>query len=285
MSIRRCAIVSTIVFVLIVLVSCGPKKSADTLLAEVDGEQLYLSEIYFPENMSPEDSVSFLKNMVQSWVVEQLMYLDASSKLSEQQMQEIEKQMEHARKLMVISALEENLVADSMKIMVSDEEINKYYRENPDEFLLKENIVKMLYLKLNKTGTDLTKIRTLLKSDNSSDKAELASIAREKALNYFLEDNVWLYFNDILKEIPIKAENQADFLKANTFYEVANDSVIYLMRFKGYMLSESPAPLVLVRDRIESVLIARKKNMLLDDYRNKMYENALKEKKVTLHID
>ncbi|KAF5034594.1 hypothetical protein DSECCO2_594470 [anaerobic digester metagenome] len=285
MIIRRCSIFSAIGFVLIVLVSCGPKKSADTLLAEVDDEQLYLSEIYFPENMSPEDSVSFLKNMVQSWVVEQLMYLDASSKLSEQQMQEIEKQMEHARKLMVISALEENLVADSMKIMVSDEEINKYYRENPDEFLLKENIVKMLYLKLNKTGTDLTKIRTLLKSDNSSDKAELASIAREKALNYFLEDNVWLYFNDILKEIPIKAENQADFLKANTFYEVANDSVIYLMRFKGYMLSESPAPLVIVRDRIESVLIARKKNMLLDDYRNKMYENALKEKKVTLHID
>ena len=285
MIIRRCSIFAVIGFVLIMLVSCGPKESSDTLLAEVDDEQLYLSEIYFPENMSAEDSVSFLKNMVQSWVVEQLMYLDASSKLSEQEMQEIEKQMEHARKLMVISALEENLVSDSMKIMVSDEEINKYYRENPDEFLLKENIVKVLYLKLKKTGTDLAKIRTLLKSDNSSDKAELAAIARDKALNYFLEDNVWLYFNDILKEIPIKAENQADFLKSNTFYEVSNDSVIYLMRFKGYMLSESPAPLVLVRDRIESVLIARKKNMLLDDYRNKMYENALKEKKVTLHID
>jgi len=285
MIILRCTIFSAIGFALIMLVSCGPKKSSDNLLAEVDGEQLYLSEIYFPENMSPEDSVSFLKNMVQSWVVEQLMYLDASSKLSEQEMLEIENQMEHARKLMVISALEENLVADSMKIMVSDEEINKYYRKNPDEFLLKENIVKVLYLKLNKKGTDVAKIRTLLKSDNYSDKSELASIAREKALNYFLEDNVWLYFNDILKEIPIKAENQADFLKTNTFYEVSNDSVIYLMRFKGYMLSESPAPLALVRDRIESVLIARKKNMLLDDYRNKMYENALKEKKVTLHID
>ena len=285
MIIRCCSIISAIGFVLVMLVSCGPKKNSDTLLAEVDNEQLYLSEIYFPENMSPEDSVSFLKNMVQSWVVEQLMYLDASSKLDEQEMLKIEKQIEHARKLMVISALEEKLVSDSMKIMVSDEEINKYYNENPNEFLLKENIVKMLYLKLKKKGTDLAKIRTLLKSDNSSDKAELASIARDKALNYFLEDNVWLYFNDILKEIPIKAENQVNFLKSNTFYEVSNDSVIYLIRFKGYMLSESPAPLILVRDRIKSVLIARKKNMLLNDYRNKMYENALKEKKVTLHID
>ncbi|HBG71523.1 MAG: hypothetical protein A2W93_05915 [Bacteroidetes bacterium GWF2_43_63] len=270
---------------LIMLVSCGRKDSSDTLLAEVENERLYLSEILIPENLSPEDSVSFLKNMVQSWIVEQLMYLDASSKLSEQEMQKIEKRMEHARKLMVISALEENLVSDSIKITVSAEEIQKYYRENPDEFQLKENIVKVMYLKLKKAETDVAKFRSLLKSDNTSGKAELAAMAREKALNYFLEDNVWLYFNDILKEIPIKAENQADFLKSNTFYEVSNDSVIYLVRFNGYMLSESSAPLILVRDRIESVLIARKKNMLLNDYRNKMYENALKEKKVTLHID
>ncbi|HPE99076.1 MAG TPA: hypothetical protein PKY63_00285 [Bacteroidales bacterium] len=281
----RCQILSVVGLSLLFMFACNRKQSSDTLLAEVDHEQLYISDIYFPENISAEDSVSFLKNMVQSWIVEQLMYIEANTKLCEQEMDEIEKQMERAKKLMIISALEEKLVSDSLKIMVSDEEINKYYRENQDEFLLKENIVKVQYLKLQKEATDIAKIKTLLKSDNAVEKAELMSIAREKALNYFLEDNVWLYFNDILKEIPIKAENQAEFLKTNTFYELSNDSVVYLMRFKGYMLTESPAPLVLVRDRIESVLIARKKNILLDDYRNKLYENALKEKKVTLHID
>ena len=51
------------------------------------------------------------------------------------------------------------------------------------------------------------------------------------------------------------------------------------------MLTDSPAPLVLVRDNIKSILIVRKKNTLINDYRNKLYENALKDKKVTLYIN
>lgn len=282
---HRCSFFAVVSLSMMMMISCGRNDSSDTLLAEVENEHLYLSEISIPENLSAEDSVSFLKNMVQNWVFEQLMYLDASSKLSEQEMMKIEKQLKNARKLMFIAALEENIVSDSIKISVDAAEIQKYYSLNPDEFLLKENIVKVTYLKLKKAGSDVAKFKSLLKSDNPTDKTELTAYARENALNYFLEDNVWLYFNDILKEIPIKAENQTDFLKNNTFYEVSNDSVIYLVRFNDYMLSESSAPLTLVRDRIESVLIARKKNMLLNDYRNKMYENALKEKKVTLYID
>lgn len=269
----------------LLMISCGQQKSSDRLLAEVDGEKLYLSGISVPDNLTPDDSAAFVKNMVQTWVGQQLMYQDANAKLSDEAKAEIEQQIERTRKLMIISALEEQIVSDSVKLQVSSDEIQNYYREHPDEFLLKENIVKVNYLKLKKKGSDVARFKSLLQSDKQSDKTELASKAREEALNYFLEDNVWLYFNDILKEIPIKAENQEDFLKDNKFYELSNDSVAYLVRFNGYLLSESPAPLTLVKDRIESVLIARKKNMLLDDYRNKMYENALKEKKVTLYLD
>ncbi|MPM08638.1 hypothetical protein SDC9_54952 [bioreactor metagenome] len=278
---------SCIVFsaLVLLLISCGQQKSSDRLLAEVNGEKLYLSGISVPPGLSSEDSVAFVKNMVQTWVGQQLMYQDADSKLSDEAKAEIEQQIERTRKLMIISALEEQLVSDSVKMQISSDEIQNYYREHPDEFLLKENIVKVKYLKLKKKGSDVAKFKSLLQSDKLADQTELASKAREEALNYFLEDNVWMYFNDILKEIPIKAENQEDFLKSNKFYELSNDSIAYLVRFNGYLLSESPAPLTLVKDRIESVLIAKKKNMLLDDYRNKMYENALKEKKVTLYLD
>jgi hypothetical protein len=267
------------------LVSCGSKKSNDVLLAKIDKEQLFLSDIDMPKNLSPEDSLEYLKNATQRWIIDQLMYLDAKSNLSEDEMLKIDKQIENSRKLMIISSMEEKLVSDSSKIIVSEEEINKYYNEHSGEFLLKENIVKLLYLKLKKSEPDIAKIRTLVKSDNPSDRTELLAFARNKALNYFIEDNVWLYFNDILKEIPINVDNQSDFLKSTSFYETSNDSIIYLIRFKGHMLTDSPAPLVLVRDNIKSILIVRKKNTLINDYRNKLYENALKDKKVTLYIN
>ncbi len=282
---RRLILISLMGIVLLLNFSCGSKRKDDVLLAEVEGEKLYLSDIYFPAGLSEKDSVQFLKAMVNTWVMDQLMYQDASDKLSNDEIKAIEKKADQARKMMIISALEQKMFGESKNITVSAEEIQTYYKNNPDEFLLKENIVKVNYLKLRKKGTDSEKYKKLLMSDNSDDKTELASLAREKALNYFLEDNVWLYFNDILKEIPIKAENQDDFLKETGFHQIETDSVVYLVRFKDYMLTDSPAPLNLVKSRIQSVLEAKKKNQLLQDYRNKMYENALKEEKVTLHIN
>lgn len=271
--------------VLLLNFGCGNKNKDDVLLAEVDGEKLYVSDLYFPANLSKKDSVQFLKSMVDTWVMDQLMYQDASEKLSKEELEAIEKKAEQAKKMMIISALEQKMIGESKNILVSADEIQAYYKKNPDEFLLKENIVKVNYLKLRKKGSDSEKYKKLLLSDNTDDKTDLASLAREKALNYFLEDNVWLYFNDILKEIPIKAENQAEFLKSTSFHQIETDSVVYLVRFKEYMLSDSPAPLNLVKSRIQSVLEAKKKNQLLQDYRNKMYENALKEEKVSLHIN
>ncbi|PKP05108.1 MAG: hypothetical protein CVU11_01555 [Bacteroidetes bacterium HGW-Bacteroidetes-6] len=265
--------------------ACESNDKSNKLLAKVNGEKLYLSDIYFPENLNPEDSIAFLKNMIDSWIIQQLMYSESTSKLTSEQKDDIERKVETARRLLTVAAIEESIISDSSAVAVSEGEINTYYTNNPDEFLLHENIVKVMYLKLRKDQADASQMKTLLQSGKDDDRHQLNEMAKSNALNYYLEDNVWFYFNDILKEIPIQTTNQEDFLKNNKFYELVQDSVVYYVRFNGYLLSESPSPLVLVRDRIISILTAQKKNQLLNDYRNKIYENALKEKKITLYID
>ena len=143
----------------------------------------------------------------------------------------------------------------------------------------------MMYVKLDKKNSDLDGFRELLKNNTNENKAELLKKAQNESLNFFLEDNVWLYFNDILKEIPIKTENQEAFLKENKYFEVSTDSIVYLLVFKDYMLSNSPAPLVMVKDRIESIIFAMKKNNFLSVYRNKLYQEASKNKEIKIYID
>jgi uncharacterized lipoprotein YehR (DUF1307 family) len=285
MMLRKVFLPIVVLGILVIATACGNKEKNDTLLAQVNGEELYLSDIYFPANMSAEDSISFLHNMVNTWVIQQLMYSESSGKLTDEQKDEIEKKVENARKVLTIAAIEESVISDSTSVAVSDDEIARYYTSNPDEFLLQENIVKVMYVKLRSNQKEAAQMKTLLQSGKDNDRRQLTEMAKSSALNYFLEDNVWFYFNDILKEIPIKTSDQAEFLKINKFYELTQDSVVYYVRFNGYLLSESPSPLVLVRERIVSILTAQKKNQLLNDYRNKIYENALKEKKITLYLD
>lgn len=269
---------------LIWLAGCNNQRNNDILLAEVNGEKYYHSDIYFPQDMSPEDSVTFQKQMVDNWVRQQLMYMDAKDNLTSEQLNELERRAENARKMLIIAAMEENLVSDSSKISVTPAEAQKYYEENKNEFLLRENIVRVNYIRLKKSD-NIQQFRDLLKSDKADDHARLETLARNSAINYFLEDQVWLYFQDILKEIPIKAPDQEAFLNSASYHEITNDSVVYLVRFKDFKLVNSTAPFALVKDRIISLLIARKKNEILDAYRNNIYENALKEKKVTLYTD
>lgn len=273
------------VCILMFFYSCKSDSNSDKLLAKVGKKELHLSDIYFPENMEQSDSLIFLKNNVEKWVMEQLVYAEALENLSEEKKAEIEKQVDKIHSNMLVSAQEEKVIADSLKTNISDEELIEYYNANSNDFKLTENIVKLMYVKLNKKNSDLDGFKKLLKDNSSGKKAELLKKAQNESLNFFLEDNVWLYFNDILKEIPIKTENQEAFLKENKYFEVSTDSIVYLVVFKDYMLSNSPAPFIMVKDRIESIIFAMKKNNFLSVYRNKLYQEASKNKKIKIYID
>ena len=273
------------VCILMFFYSCKSDSDSNKLLAKVGKKELHLSDIYFPENMEQSDSLIFLKNNVEKWVMEQLVYAEALENLSEEKKAEIEKQVEKIHRNMLVSAQEEKIIADSLKINISDEELSEYYNANSNDFKLTENIVKLMYVKLNKKNSDLDGFKKLLKNNSSGKKAELLKKAQNESLNFFLEDNVWLYFNDILKEIPIKTENQEAFLKENKYFEVSTDSIVYLVVFKDYMLLNSPAPFIMVKDRIKSIIFAMKKNNFLSVYRNKLYQEASKNKKIKIYID
>lgn len=268
---------------LLLLSSCNQNKEKDKILAEVDGDKLYLSDIYIPTTLHGEDSIIFLKNMVNHWIIEQLLYAEAKEKLSEEEL-DIEREIERMKKQLIIARYEKKLLSDSVQMPINDEEAMKYYSDNPEEFMLKENIVRVQYVKLMSNSPSLNEIRDLLRSSDVNDKAKLRELVEKNALNAFLDDMVWLYFNEILKEIPIKTYNQEEFLKNNRFVELSRDSIVYLLNIKGFMIKDSRAPYPIVKDKIISILSARKNKELLNEHRNKIYKSALSEKKIQIFL-
>lgn len=267
----------------LLLSSCSQNKEKDKILAEVDGDKLYLSDIYIPPALHGDDSVIFLKNMVNHWLMEQLLYAEAKEELSEEEL-DIEREIERMKKQLIIARYEQKLLSDSVQMPINDEEAMKYYSDNPEEFMLKENIVRVQYVKLMSNNSSFNEIRDLLRSSDVNDKAKLRELVEKNALNAFLDDMVWLYFNEILKEIPIKTYNQEEFLKNNRFVELSRDSIVYLLYIKGFMIKDSRAPYPIVKDKIISILRAKKNKELLNEHRNKIYKSALSEKKIQIFL-
>jgi len=265
-----------------ILYGCNGKKD-NIVLAKVDGEELYLDDIYVPENLHGSDSVEFLNHMVQQWIIEQLMYAEAKENLSEEEL-DVEREVERMKRKLIVGRYEQKLLGDSVNIQINESDALQYYEDNPEEFMLKDNIVRVKYVKIQAEDENVAEFRTLLRSDDAADHSKLVRMSNENALNSFLDDMVWLYFNDLLKEIPINTYNQEEFLNNNRFVELKKDSVLYLLNIKGFMIKDSRAPFPLVKDKIISILQARKNKDLLKEHRNKIYKTALSEKKIEVFL-
>ena len=274
--------ISLLSLISVFIISCGGNKN-EVVLVRVDGEELYLSDIYIPKNLHGNDSLVFLDNMVQQWIVEQLMYAEAKENLSEEELN-IDREIEQMKRNLIVGRYEQKLLGDSVNTATSEGAALNYYEENPEEFLLKDNIVRVKYVKIPTSSPNADEFKSLLKSDDAADHAKLVKLADDEALNSFLDDMVWLYFNDLLKEIPIKTYNQEEFLNNNRFVELKKDSVLYFLNIKGFMVKDSRAPFPLAKDKIISILQARKNKTLLKEYRNKIYKTALSEKKIEVFL-
>jgi hypothetical protein len=276
-------------FVLIIfaLFSCQEKaKEGDAVVAEVNDARLYASDIEGIVNRgtSPEDSLRIVRDYAENWVRQQLLLDIAENRLTAEQ-KDVEKQLLDYRNSLLIYQLESSMLREKLDTVVSQEEIERYYQENQGNFELKENIVKVLYVKLAPETPQVNRLRQLIRSDDEGALAELEEYCAAYAVNYYLDRESWLYFNDLLKEIPIETYNQESYLRNNRFIELKSGDFIYFVRFIDFLVKESLSPLSLETDRIRNILLNRRKLTLVNQFQEEVFKEAVEKGSFRIHIE
>lgn len=252
-------------------------KKENIVLAKIGEKSLYLSEIQpsIPENVEGADSALFVKEQVKKWVEQTLLLQMAELNLPESE-KNIEKEIEDYRKSLLIYAYEKAFIAQKLDTLISDNEVANYYEGNLQNFELKDYVVKVLYTKLEKNAPQISYLRTMINNTEEQEvRYQLEDYCRQFATNYMLEDQVWLYFEDLLKEIPIKTYNIDAFLKNNKVVEIEDEQYLYFLVIKDYRLKDSVSPLELEKSRIKSIILNKRKLELTKSMRKDLYQDAL----------
>jgi hypothetical protein len=263
----------------IIISSCRLFKKKDNVnkdvVVRVYDKYLYKDDLsdVFKSGTLKQDSATTVKAYVDNWIHQQVVMHKAEANLDAEK-KDVEKQLEEYRNSLVRYAYERELIQQKLDTNVTDVEIESFYNSNPDNFQLKKNILKVIYLKLNKKSPKLGKVRDLYKSDNSKDRAWITDYCRQYAMNYYLDDNAWLQFDDLLKEIPIKTYDQEQFLQNNRNIEVEDSTNIYLISIKGFRIKNSLSPLSFEKSSIRTMLINQRKLKLIADMEKQAYEEA-----------
>ena len=266
--------------------SPAPEEKSDKgkIIAVVFEYKLYSSDIkeIIPPGIAPDDSARRAENYINSWVKEKLLVHKAEANLGKDQ-KDVEKQLNDYRNSLIIYAYEKELVRQKLDTIVSDDEIQKYYDAHPADFELKDNILKVVYVKVDKKAPNISKLRTIIQSDKPQDRKDLESYAKQFGQNYFLDDNVWLLFDDLLKEVPIETYNKELYLQNNRFVELADSSSLYFVSIRGFMTRNSHSPLAFEKENIRNIILNQRKLDLIGRMHDDLYKEAMENKDIKIY--
>lgn len=248
-------------------------------LARVNETFLYEDDLapLMAEAISSEDSNSIRNRYINSWVRRQLM-LAKAEEIVDVDRAEIERKVQDYRYALISFEFKKQYIDKNIKTEVSEEEIQAYYKENLDNFLLNQNIIRCRYIQVPSKAPRIQKIKRIIASDKPNDMKELNSYCFQFASNYNLEDSLWLNFDDIVLNTPLKSiPNKIQFLKSNKMVETQDSAFTYLLYIKEYKIQDQLSPLEFVRDQIMNIIINKRKVALSKELENKIYEEGVEQ--------
>ncbi len=275
-------------FLLLTLFSCSyfKPKQTEKSIARVYDKYLYASDIerIVPKNVKGKDSVELVKNYIDNWVRQNLLLHKAEQNLNAEALTvSIEKQLEDYRTSLITFAFEKELIRQKLDTNVSEAEIEDYYAKNPQNFQLKNNIIKVLYVKVKQNAPKLNKVREWCQSSKEQDRKLLEDYCFQFAENFYLDDSAWFLFDDLLKEIPIEAYDKEQFLQNNRWVEVKDTSSYYFVNIKGFKIKDSTSPLSFEKANIQNIILNKRKLHLINQMKEDVYSSELNNKNFEIY--
>ena len=264
----------------LLLSSCfnnGNKGSGD-VLARVHDEYLYETELMevVPPGISVKDSLSIVRNYINNWVNQKLVLHKAKKNLHDDDLK-FDKQLEDYRNSLIIYKYESKLISQNLDTLVTDEEIESHYNENLQNFQLKNNIVKTYYARFAKNHPDLRKIRNFFHSDRPEYRDSLEYYIERGADLYFLNDETWILFDDLLRYIPITTYNNEAWLQNHRKMELNDDEFNYFVNITDFKIKDGTSPLGFEEENIRQIIINKRKLTIINEMRDEVLQSAVEK--------
>ena len=268
-----------------IFLSCSRKEIIDEKpLAKVFDKYLYPSNLndIIPVNISPSDSSILVNDYIDKWIRKQLLLRRAELNLTDEE-KNVDKQLENYRSSLLIFKYEQSLIKQKLDTVISMEEIEMYYSDNPANFLLNNNIVKAIFLMVPRDAPDLWDLRRWYRNDTDDNLKKLEAYAFQYAEIYDYFDDDWVDFSEIEKNLPVRIDNPQNLLKYRKYYEVRDSTYFYFLNIKDYKLLGSVAPLSYVIQDIRTIIVNKRKITLVKRLESNIYNDALNRGYFTIY--
>ncbi|MXV38166.1 hypothetical protein GO491_05670 [Flavobacteriaceae bacterium Ap0902] len=263
------------IFCSMILFACESKD--DTWVAKYGNHVLTKTEVrkMTPNTLSPEDSIAFVKQLIDKWAKDKVLLNNSQEILSEEEIAQIDLKVARYRENITTSFVEEKLT-NNLNDSISDSDIESYYHDYIDSFDLKEDYLSYRYMMIPMDS--VSSYKALLRENQL---AALESNLKNYGYAYDFGIDNWIskskfdesdFFPEKLKKYNLKTKNQ--------IFTVDQNNNAYIFELIEYKKAGEHAPLPIVKDMIKSVLINKRKLNLLTKKKKELYKKALQNDEI-----
>jgi CHAT domain-containing protein len=248
-------------------------------VARVNNTFLYKDELtgIIAPGTDSQDSLARVEGYINSWIRKQLLIQEAAKKININEA-EIERKILDYRYSIIAYEYQTYYVKHNLDTTVSRSEVEAYYKDNIDNFILKQNIVQATFIKVPKTAPRTDKIKELIFSHKEKDVLELKSYCLSFSAAYHISDSAWMVFDELVRNSPlVEIPNKIQFLKANPYYETSDDNYLYFLKVDNYRITDSVSPLEFVMDDIQDIILNKRKVLLAKRLEDEVYNKAAED--------
>jgi len=274
-----------IVLLIFVSLSCKSNGENNIVVAKVYDTELHFSEFaYLFENKSysQDDSTKIANEYINNWVEQQILIYQAKGN-DKINLLEVEDKAVQYKNSLIIHKFENIYIAKEIDTAITENEIVIYYKDHQNDFQLNDYLVKVLYLKIPIDAPDINKIDRWYKLYNRKDSIEIDTYAKSYASNYYFDDENWMYFDDITKEIPLKNINKDKFITRKSKIRLDENNFYYFLNVIDYKLKNTVSPLEFEKENIKQRILNIRIKELREKFKKDNIQKAYDEKSVNIY--
>lgn len=259
------------------IVACSkPTVKSGNPLAKVGSEILYTNDL--PDwVINNVDSTSLKSSYIEQWIRKKSMVSAAEKFVGEEI--NIEKLLNDYKESLLMVNLEQLLIKQKMDTFVTNMQVSQYYNEKGEDFLLKEEALKLTYIQC-KDSLTITELKKAWNKKNLTEALHTIDLA--KCSHLWLDNEEWVHKSKITSTLPIAIEKKIKWSAKNK-YDFIGDSIAYFIKIEESIKPREKSPLSLVQENIVKVILHNRRQNLMKDYENQLLEDGIKSKYITLY--
>ena len=212
-------------------------------MAQIGKEILYRKDVegLLQDAETARDSLNMVNHYIDLWAIDNLLLKKAEEELSKEE-KDVEQELADYRKSLLVFRYQKKYVEERIDTLINTEEIQSYYSDNTELFLLDEPLVRARLIRMRLHSPYLPMVRNIYRSNTLEDLTQLERLCESSAEIYTDYDGKWISAVELAQDLPFGRETVMQALKPAGHIDTRDSLYAYLVSVTDFIPAGIPHP-------------------------------------------